>query len=72
MEQFSSYVRQGFTAFDMADHYGDAEIIFICPPLRTLHLTRANRTGLVSLCKPLLILHVRGNRILRLPSYDSV
>ncbi|KAL3455135.1 hypothetical protein BJX64DRAFT_295322, partial [Aspergillus heterothallicus] len=28
MEQFSSYVARGFTAFDMADHYGDAEIIF--------------------------------------------
>ncbi|KAL5338024.1 NADP-dependent oxidoreductase domain-containing protein [Aspergillus crustosus] len=28
MEQFSSYVRSGFTAFDMADHYGDAELIF--------------------------------------------
>ncbi|KAL4940477.1 hypothetical protein BDV06DRAFT_213453 [Aspergillus oleicola] len=28
MEQFSSYVSRGFTAFDMADHYGDAEIIF--------------------------------------------
>ncbi|KAL4749404.1 hypothetical protein BDW72DRAFT_214079 [Aspergillus terricola var. indicus] len=28
LEQFSSYVSRGFTAFDMADHYGDAEIIF--------------------------------------------
>ncbi|KAL4881818.1 NADP-dependent oxidoreductase domain-containing protein [Aspergillus karnatakaensis] len=28
MQQFSSYVQRGFTAFDMADHYGDAEIIF--------------------------------------------
>ncbi|KAK4072914.1 uncharacterized protein Triagg1_5591 [Trichoderma aggressivum f. europaeum] len=28
VEQFSSHVRQGFTAFDMADHYGDAEVIF--------------------------------------------
>ncbi|KAL7783255.1 NADP-dependent oxidoreductase domain-containing protein [Trichoderma ceciliae] len=28
VEQFSRHVRQGFTAFDMADHYGDAEIIF--------------------------------------------
>ncbi|KAL7929260.1 Aldo/keto reductase [Trichoderma chlorosporum] len=28
VQQFSSHVRQGFTAFDMADHYGDAEIIF--------------------------------------------
>ncbi|KAJ5552301.1 hypothetical protein N7494_001679 [Penicillium frequentans] len=28
MEQFSKYVDSGFTAFDMADHYGDAEIIF--------------------------------------------
>ncbi|KAL4805781.1 NADP-dependent oxidoreductase domain-containing protein [Aspergillus unguis] len=28
MQQFSSYVSRGFTAFDMADHYGDAEIIF--------------------------------------------
>jgi hypothetical protein len=29
MEQFSNYVQHGFTAFDMADHYGDAEIIFV-------------------------------------------
>ncbi|KAL7921453.1 NADP-dependent oxidoreductase domain-containing protein [Trichoderma austrokoningii] len=28
VEQFSKHVQQGFTAFDMADHYGDAEIIF--------------------------------------------
>ncbi|PWY83632.1 hypothetical protein BO70DRAFT_428888 [Aspergillus heteromorphus CBS 117.55] len=28
VEQFSKYVGSGFTAFDMADHYGDAEIIF--------------------------------------------
>lgn len=29
VEQFSQHVRQGFTAFDMADHYGDAEVIFV-------------------------------------------
>lgn len=29
MEQFSQYVENGLTAFDMADHYGDAEIIFV-------------------------------------------
>ncbi|KAH8671690.1 aldo/keto reductase [Xylariales sp. PMI_506] len=28
MSQFSKHVQSGFTAFDMADHYGDAEIIF--------------------------------------------
>ncbi|CBF78238.1 hypothetical protein AN8658.2 [Aspergillus nidulans FGSC A4] len=27
-EQFSRYVSRGFTAFNMADYYGDAEIIF--------------------------------------------
>ena len=26
--QFAHYASQGFTAYDMADHYGDAEIIF--------------------------------------------
>lgn len=30
IEHFSSHVQRGFTAFDMADHYGDAEIIFVC------------------------------------------
>jgi hypothetical protein len=30
VKQFSNHVQQGFTAFDMADHYGDAEIIFVC------------------------------------------
>lgn len=29
IEQFSKHVRQGFTAFDMADHYGDAELVFV-------------------------------------------
>jgi hypothetical protein len=29
VEQFSKHVQQGFTAFDMADHYGDAEIVFV-------------------------------------------
>ncbi|KAF7555945.1 hypothetical protein G7Z17_g1769 [Cylindrodendrum hubeiense] len=28
VNQFSKHVQGGFTAFDMADHYGDAEIIF--------------------------------------------
>lgn len=28
VEQFSTHAQHGFTAFDMADHYGDAEIIF--------------------------------------------
>jgi aryl-alcohol dehydrogenase-like predicted oxidoreductase len=26
--QFAEYIASGFTAFDMADHYGDAEVIF--------------------------------------------
>lgn len=28
IEQFNRHVQSGFTAFDMADHYGDAELIF--------------------------------------------
>ncbi|KAK8032388.1 hypothetical protein PG990_002122 [Apiospora arundinis] len=28
LSQFVTHVRSGFTAFDMADHYGDAELIF--------------------------------------------
>ncbi|EXJ78908.1 hypothetical protein A1O3_08408 [Capronia epimyces CBS 606.96] len=28
MQQFAKYVDTGYTAFDMADHYGDAELIF--------------------------------------------
>jgi aryl-alcohol dehydrogenase-like predicted oxidoreductase len=27
-KQFAEYIAGGFTAFDMADHYGDAEVIF--------------------------------------------
>lgn len=27
-QQFESYASKGFTAYDMADHYGDAEVIF--------------------------------------------
>jgi hypothetical protein len=29
VKQFAQYVDTGFTAFDMADHYGDAEVIFV-------------------------------------------
>lgn len=38
IEHFSNHVQRGFTAFDMADHYGDAEIIFVCyiPPLSSV------------------------------------
>ncbi|KAF4964599.1 hypothetical protein FSARC_7505 [Fusarium sarcochroum] len=28
VDQFSTHVQSGFTAFDMADHYGDAEVIY--------------------------------------------
>ncbi|RKK75950.1 hypothetical protein BFJ69_g7280 [Fusarium oxysporum] len=28
IEGFSTHVQNGFTAFDMADHYGDAEVLF--------------------------------------------
>ncbi|KAF4950043.1 hypothetical protein FGADI_8489 [Fusarium gaditjirri] len=28
IEGFSTYVQNGFTAFDMADHYGDAEVLY--------------------------------------------
>lgn len=31
LQQFSQYTHSGLTAFDMADHYGDAEIIFVRP-----------------------------------------
>lgn len=27
-QQFSAYAAKGFTAYDMADHYGDAEVVF--------------------------------------------
>lgn len=30
VEQLGRAVKGGFTAFDMADHYGDAEIVFVC------------------------------------------
>ena len=36
---FSSSVQSGFVAFDMADHYGDAEIIFVCSPLSCLFIS---------------------------------
>lgn len=31
LQQFTQYTHNGLTAFDMADHYGDAEIIFVRP-----------------------------------------
>ena len=41
VDQFSRHVESGLTAFDMADHYGDAEIIFVCTgrPVPVLMLT---------------------------------
>jgi hypothetical protein len=29
IEGFSTHVQNGFTAFDMADHYGDAEVLYV-------------------------------------------
>lgn len=29
IDGFSTHVRNGFTAFDMADHYGDAEVLYV-------------------------------------------
>jgi hypothetical protein len=29
VEGFSTHVQNGFTAFDMADHYGDAEVLYV-------------------------------------------
>lgn len=34
--QFSKHAEAGMTAFDMADHYGDAEIIFVSEPTRVI------------------------------------
>jgi hypothetical protein len=38
LQQFTQYTQSGLTAFDMADHYGDAEIIFVRPTLFRLCL----------------------------------
>lgn len=38
IQQFANYVNHGFTAFDMADHYGDAEVVFVCLPSSFLSL----------------------------------
>ncbi|EKG11546.1 hypothetical protein MPH_11039 [Macrophomina phaseolina MS6] len=40
MDGFETYIRKGFTAFDMADLYGDVEVIFVslkipCPHVRS-------------------------------------
>jgi hypothetical protein len=37
--QFSLHVSSGFTAFDMADHYGDAEVLAVSKtPIRSCHV----------------------------------
>jgi hypothetical protein len=56
--QFSLHVSSGFTAFDMADHYGDAEVLAVsstsslidCSKL-TLYFCRANSSHLIRLEK---------------------
>ncbi|KAM0456924.1 hypothetical protein ACHAPV_006899 [Trichoderma viride] len=53
VEQFSKHVQQGFTAFDMADHYGDAEVVFYDNPdyLQALQfLAEDSRVAAVGLC----------------------
>ncbi|KAF5263746.1 hypothetical protein FOXYS1_5479 [Fusarium oxysporum] len=40
IEGFSTHVQNGFTAFDMADHYGDAEVLYV------QHLERVVESGI--------------------------
>jgi hypothetical protein len=41
IQQFLQHVHAGLWAFDMADHYGDAEILFVCLPSHD-HFARAH------------------------------
>lgn len=82
INQFTKHVQSGFTAFDMADHYGDAEIIFVSAPITHLcrpslllsfnivHTELMSSTGPLSLIIPTLKLHTRSYKILRLSSHD--
>jgi hypothetical protein len=45
-DQFSQYVRRGFTAYDMADHYGDAEVLFVSLYFRLLEFLTSNSISL--------------------------
>jgi hypothetical protein len=71
IEHFSNHVQRGFTAFDMADHYGDAEIIFVCCMTQILSslLTEAGR---IPFFERILRLDLRSDEILCLPPDDSL
>jgi hypothetical protein len=47
IQQFLQHVHSGLCAFDMADHYGDAEILFVCPAFVKMSL-RLTRSGPIS------------------------
>lgn len=73
VEQFSSHVRQGFTAFDMADHYGDAEVIFVCHIYTDSDDThRLHITGTLFISVPSQANNIHSNKVLRFPSDDCI
>ncbi|VTT76531.1 unnamed protein product [Fusarium fujikuroi] len=43
IDGFSTHVQNGFTAFDMADHYGDAEVLYILHGLWTIDSRQKGR-----------------------------
>jgi hypothetical protein len=73
MQQFSKHVESGLTAFDMADHYGDAEILFVSTSRVEIFMSYLNPLilGSIPICKQLLQLPLCCNKILCLPPYDS-
>jgi len=70
--QFSLHVSSGFTAFDMADHYGDAEVLAVSNiharpfPVSSHCISVGPIHRIVSFQGR----HLRGNKVLRVPSYN--
>lgn len=78
MTGFARYVQRGLRAFDMADHYGDAEIMFVCKVsflnavlgYHTILGTNVSSLGWLPLRIPLPRCPFCSNQILRLPPND--
>lgn len=69
VEQFSTHVQSGFTAFDMADHYGDAEVIFVsCFSPIPRHCGTLTTVGTLPILVPSQGCHLYRYKVLHLPS----
>lgn len=71
LDQFYKHVQGGFNAFDMADHYGDAEIIFVSSHSTGETLAKSNKiAGTLLVILPIPRLGIHRHKVLRVSPDD--